>query len=231
MTERTFTFRFPSAEHFVTFFRLWYGPTLKAFAALEGAARDALERDLVALSAARPARHATPSRPRDLHGSGRDQALRNSAARILLIAGSLRERSTNAAVVRTAAALALPELDAVVFDGLGRLPHFNPDDDFAPLPAAVDDLRAGIAGAAGVLFCTPEYAGALPGSFKNLLDWTIGGEELYRKPVGWINAAAEGRGNNAHDSLRKVLGFAHATIVEPACVRSRSPATPWVTTG
>src|SRR5215471_3145239 len=28
--ERTFTFRFQSAESFVTFFRLWYGPTLKA---------------------------------------------------------------------------------------------------------------------------------------------------------------------------------------------------------
>jgi SAM-dependent methyltransferase len=50
VTERTFTFRFPSAEHFVTFFRLWYGPTLKAFAALEGSARDALEADLVALA-------------------------------------------------------------------------------------------------------------------------------------------------------------------------------------
>ena len=32
------------------FFRNWYGPTLKAFAALEGDARDALERDLVELA-------------------------------------------------------------------------------------------------------------------------------------------------------------------------------------
>jgi SAM-dependent methyltransferase len=48
--ERTFTFRFTSAEEFVDFFRTWYGPTLKAFAALEGEARDALERDLVALA-------------------------------------------------------------------------------------------------------------------------------------------------------------------------------------
>jgi SAM-dependent methyltransferase len=50
VAERTFTWRFPSAEHFVTFFRLWYGPTLKAFAALEGSARDALEHDLVELA-------------------------------------------------------------------------------------------------------------------------------------------------------------------------------------
>jgi ubiquinone/menaquinone biosynthesis C-methylase UbiE len=50
VTERTFTFRFPSAEDFVTFFRSWYGPTVKAFAAVEGSARDALELDLVALA-------------------------------------------------------------------------------------------------------------------------------------------------------------------------------------
>ena len=50
VTERTFTWRFGSAEEFVTFFRLWYGPTLKAFAALEDTKRDALEIDLVELA-------------------------------------------------------------------------------------------------------------------------------------------------------------------------------------
>jgi ubiquinone/menaquinone biosynthesis C-methylase UbiE len=50
VTERTFTWRFRSAEDFVAFFRLWYGPTLKAFAALEGSGREALELDLVALA-------------------------------------------------------------------------------------------------------------------------------------------------------------------------------------
>jgi hypothetical protein len=50
VTERTFTWRFRSAEDFVGFFREWYGPTLKAFAALEGAARDALWADLVSLA-------------------------------------------------------------------------------------------------------------------------------------------------------------------------------------
>ena len=50
VTERTFTWRFRAAEEFAELFRLWYGPTLKAFAALEGDARDALEADLVALA-------------------------------------------------------------------------------------------------------------------------------------------------------------------------------------
>jgi SAM-dependent methyltransferase len=50
VTERTFTFRFTSAEELVSFFRLWYGPTLKAFAALEDTKHDALEMDLIDLA-------------------------------------------------------------------------------------------------------------------------------------------------------------------------------------
>jgi ubiquinone/menaquinone biosynthesis C-methylase UbiE len=48
-TERTFSFRFRSAEAFVEFFRTYYGPTLKAFEAVGDAGRDALFGDLVAL--------------------------------------------------------------------------------------------------------------------------------------------------------------------------------------
>jgi ubiquinone/menaquinone biosynthesis C-methylase UbiE len=48
--ERTFTFRFPSADEFVSFFRTWYGPTLKAFESLDAHRREALERDLVELA-------------------------------------------------------------------------------------------------------------------------------------------------------------------------------------
>jgi len=50
VTRRTFTWRFESSEEFVAFFRTWYGPTLKAFAALEGEAPDALQQDLIALA-------------------------------------------------------------------------------------------------------------------------------------------------------------------------------------
>jgi SAM-dependent methyltransferase len=48
--ERTFTFRFRSPHEFASFFRTYYGPTLKAFAALDDDGRDALERNLVALA-------------------------------------------------------------------------------------------------------------------------------------------------------------------------------------
>ena len=110
------------------------------------------------------------------------------------------------------------------------LPHFNPDDDphdsSKPLPPAVLDLRRHIGEADAVLFSTPEYAGALPGSFKNLLDWTVGSSEMYRKPVAWINTAtlaAPTGGADAHASLRKVLGYLNADIAESACVRIPVP--------
>jgi SAM-dependent methyltransferase len=45
-TRRSFVFRFPSAEHFVGYFRDYYGPTLKAFESLDATGRDALARDL-----------------------------------------------------------------------------------------------------------------------------------------------------------------------------------------
>jgi chromate reductase, NAD(P)H dehydrogenase (quinone) len=140
-------------------------------------------------------------------------------ARILLISGSTRSASTNTALLRTAAAAAPVGLEAVLYAGMTSLPHFNPDDDRDPLPPSVADLRARIAAADAVLLCTPEYAGAMPGSFKNLLDWTVGGIEMYRKPVAWVHAAAAPeRGRHAQESLATVLGYLHADVVTDACV-------------
>jgi SAM-dependent methyltransferase len=48
-TERKFNFRYISPTHFVEVFRTYYGPVLKAFAALDGAGKAALESDLRAL--------------------------------------------------------------------------------------------------------------------------------------------------------------------------------------
>lgn len=138
---------------------------------------------------------------------------------ILLLSGSLRTGSSNETVLRTAQAVAPPQVRTVLYGGLAELPHFNPDDDTDPLPVAVAELRAAISEAAAVLICTPEYAGTLPGSFKNLLDWTVGGTEICDKPVAWVNAAAPGRGEGAEATLRAVLGYTGADIVESACVR------------
>jgi NAD(P)H-dependent FMN reductase len=144
-----------------------------------------------------------------------------STFRVLLISGSLRSRSTNTAMLRSARSLAPDGVTAELYEVLADLPHFNPDDDAEPLNPAVADLRGQIRNADAVLFSTPEYAGALPGSFKNLLDWTVGDHRegsIYRKPVAWINSSPRGA-VNAHQSLRQVLAYTGAVIVEGACVQ------------
>jgi NAD(P)H-dependent FMN reductase len=140
--------------------------------------------------------------------------------RLLLISGSTREGSTNGAALKALEALAAARgVEATLFEEVTRLPHFNPDDDGECLAPAVEELRWSIGDAHAVVFCTPEYAGALPGSFKNLLDWTVGGGEMYRKPVAWINVAAEGRADGAQASLATVLGYLGTEEVEAACVQ------------
>jgi chromate reductase, NAD(P)H dehydrogenase (quinone) len=138
---------------------------------------------------------------------------------LLLISGSTRGGSTNTAALRTAVAVAPAGVRAVLWDGLADLPAFNPDQGPEGVHPAVAGLRAEVAAAAAVLFCTPEYAGNLPGSLKNALDWLVGSGELYRKPVAWINVAAPGRGEGAHAALRGVLGYVDAAVVEAACAR------------
>lgn len=46
---RDFMFRYRSAQHFIDVFRTWYGPTVKAFGALDKLGQQALEADLLAL--------------------------------------------------------------------------------------------------------------------------------------------------------------------------------------
>ncbi|HUN34820.1 MAG TPA: NADPH-dependent FMN reductase [Trebonia sp.] len=136
---------------------------------------------------------------------------------VLLLSGSTRSRSANRAALATAAALAPGEITTVLYHGLETLPAFNPDHDGDHVPGPVAQLRLQIEQADAVLACTPEYAGTLPGSFKNLLDWTVGGGQLYGKPVAWVNVAAPNRGHGAHETLATVLRYVGAVVIEPAC--------------
>jgi NAD(P)H-dependent FMN reductase len=117
-------------------------------------------------------------------------------------------------------AAAPSDVATALYHGLAQLPAFNPDDDIDPRPAGAAELRVAVRDADALMFAVPEYAGGMPGAFKNLLDWLIGDDQpgsIYAKPVAWINASTRGA-RRAHESLRTVLGYAHATIVEEACL-------------
>jgi chromate reductase, NAD(P)H dehydrogenase (quinone) len=152
-------------------------------------------------------------------------AARKPAVSILLVSGSTRAASTNTAAVRTAAAVAPAGVTAQIYYGLAELPAFDPDDDqeSSPAPPAVAQLRQQLAAVDAVLICTPEYAGTLPGSLKNLLDWTVGGGQLYGKPVTSLHVAAPGRGDGAQATLTTVLTYVGAALTDPTCIRVHVP--------
>jgi NAD(P)H-dependent FMN reductase len=111
--------------------------------------------------------------------------------RLLGLSGSLRRDSSNSALLRAAAALAPGGVIVTLFDGIGDLPHMRPDLDAAAIPS-VARLRSAVAAADGLIISCPEYAHGVPGSFKNALDWLVGGPEFLNKPVAFFNVSERG---------------------------------------
>ena len=122
--------------------------------------------------------------------------MNNSGKTILAISGSLRENSSNNAVINAAAGMVNCDVNFSVYKGLGSLPHF---DDSKEPAAEVLELRKLLQEADGVLICSPEYAFGVPGVLKNALDWTVSSGELVNKPLALITAATGG--DKAHASL------------------------------
>jgi len=137
--------------------------------------------------------------------------------RILLITGGTSEGSLHTAALRTAVRLAPADLTATLYEDLRGLPAFVPGEQ--PVPAAVARLRDEVAAAGAVLFSTPEYAGSLPGSLKNLLDWLVDGGDLHGKPAAWLSVAAPGQDESALAALQTALSFGNARLLRPACIR------------
>jgi NAD(P)H-dependent FMN reductase len=136
--------------------------------------------------------------------------------RVLAISGSLRAASSNTVLLRAAMLAAPPGVEVVMYEGIGTLPHFNPDLDRAlddpRLPHEVRDLRARVGASHGLLICSPEYAHGVPGSLKNALDWLVGGSEMPEMPVALVNASAASV--FAQASLAETLRTMSARVVE-----------------
>jgi NAD(P)H-dependent FMN reductase len=145
---------------------------------------------------------------------------------VVAISGSLKLSSANSALVQTLADLDPEHVE--VWRELGEVPHFTPDGDGG---APVESLRAAVAGADLVLLATPEYAGGMPGSLKNALDWLVGSGELYDKDVAIVSAApSPERGANARRWVEETVGFQGSHVVasftvtkgdDPAAVLTR----------
>jgi NAD(P)H-dependent FMN reductase len=136
--------------------------------------------------------------------------------RLLAISGSLRAESSNSRLLRAAQALAPAGVTIDLYDGMGALPHFNPDDDVDVPPPVVAQFRAQIGAADGLLISSPEYAHGVPGSLKNALDWLVSSAEIIDKPIALINASA--RAAIAHAQLAETLRTMSTNIIAPASI-------------
>ena len=102
----------------------------------------------------------------------------------------------------------------LVFDGLGQLPLFNPDNETHP-PEAVVAFQELVMQSDALLIASPEYAHGVTATIKNALDWLVGFGPFASKPVAILNASARAR--HADAQLREVLSTMAAVIVESAC--------------
>jgi NAD(P)H-dependent FMN reductase len=136
-------------------------------------------------------------------------------AAILALGGSLRARSTSAALLRVAARLAPPAAVVHVTEAIGRVPLFDIDVELAGVPPEVAVLRDELERAEAVLVCSPEYAHGVPGALKNALDWLVG-VGLGRRPVGIVNPSATS--THAFASLQEILATMDGVLVLDAVV-------------
>ena len=122
---------------------------------------------------------------------------------ILGISGSLRAGSGNSALLRALRDNAPPDCQIAIYDGIGALPIFNPDEEGDSTPPEARRLIEAVAGADGIIVACPEYAHGVPGGLKNALDWLVSGEAAVGKPA--MLAHASPRSLFARAALREIM--------------------------
>jgi len=91
---------------------------------------------------------------------------------VLVVCGSLRKRSYNAALARMLPKLAPPAMKLRTAPPFDQIPHYNHDiQDSTGFPPEVTTFAEAIRSADGVIIVSPEYNWSIPGALKNAIDW------------------------------------------------------------
>ena len=112
---------------------------------------------------------------------------------VLVICGSLRKGSYNAALSRTLPALAPPALKLRPAPSFAKIPIYNFDDQSSTgFPAEAVAWADAIRSADALIMVSPEYNWSIPGGLKNAIDWVSRMKEqpFKGKPVALQSAAA-----------------------------------------
>jgi chromate reductase, NAD(P)H dehydrogenase (quinone) len=111
---------------------------------------------------------------------------------ILAISGSLRAGSYNTSLLRAVEAAAPETLRLEIITPRG-VPLYDGDEEEAHgIPGIVEDLKARLRAADGLVIATPEYNFSVPGVLKNMIDWLSRGQNqpFNGKHIGIMGASA-----------------------------------------
>ncbi len=127
------------------------------------------------------------------------------------IAGSLRQKSYNRALLRAAVELAPEGMEVRIFDRMAEIPPYNQDVEADGDPEPVAALKQAIDEADALLIATPEYNHGVPGVLKNAIDWAsrpARGSVLAGKPTALFGASPGITGTaRAQSQLRQAFVF------------------------
>lgn len=135
---------------------------------------------------------------------------------VLGIAGSLRRRSYNRALIETAREIA-PSRMVIQATDLAQIPLYNADVQAEGDPPPVVALKAQVSAADALLIATPEYNHLLSGVLKNAIDWVSrppAGSPFRRKPAAIMGASGGPTGTaRAQLALRQVLASVECYVL------------------
>ena len=136
--------------------------------------------------------------------------------KVLVICGSLRKGSYNAALARALPEFAPPGMTFTSAPAYEAMPMYNADlQEASGFPPAAEDLAAAIRAADGVVIVSPEYNWSIPGALKNAIDWVSRMKEqpFKEKPVA-IQSCSQGPlgGSRMQYHMRMMFTYLNAFI-------------------
>jgi chromate reductase, NAD(P)H dehydrogenase (quinone) len=146
-----------------------------------------------------------------------DRSVPGIPLRVVGVAGSLRRKSYNRALLQAACELSPAQLIIEVRQ-LDELPLFNEDLESSGTPLPVERLRSAVTAADGLLLVTPEYNHGVPGVLKNAVDWLsqpIRRSALEGKPVAMMGASTGLAGTaRSQSQLRQAFVLTNSPVLQ-----------------
>jgi chromate reductase len=134
----------------------------------------------------------------------------------VVMVGSLRQASFNAAIARALPALAPEGVTISTLPSVGEFPHYDADVQAEGIPPVVTRAAEAIRAADGVIVVTPEYNHTIPGVLKNAIDWIsrLPNQPFAAKPVA-LQSASQGLwgGLRAQLALRQMFVYLDGRVL------------------